>query len=293
MSQSWLEARLGAEAWPNREHSRLVKRGGIDWHVQTMGSGPVLLLLHGTGASTHSFRDLMPALAQRYTVLAPDLPGHAFSLAPPRFVPSLSAMAAALEELLEELKLTPALVVGHSAGAAVAARMMLNRALEPKLLVGLAAALVPFRGATRAVFLPAAKLLAQSELAAKVLAFQARDGRNIDRLVKSTGSTLDAQGLHWYQRLSRQPAHVAGVLSMMANWDLEPLYDELPRVDGRVLLLAGEGDLAVPVSQQREVARLLPNAQLTVLPKLGHLFHEEEPAMVARLIADADADQIR
>lgn len=69
--------------WPNREHSRFVEAAGLRWHVQQMGRGPVLLLLHGTGASTHSWRALMPLLAAEFTVVAPDLPGHGFTSAPP------------------------------------------------------------------------------------------------------------------------------------------------------------------------------------------------------------------
>ena len=52
--------------WPNREASRFVHAAGLRWHVQVMGSGPVVLLLHGTGAATHSWRDLMPKLAERW-----------------------------------------------------------------------------------------------------------------------------------------------------------------------------------------------------------------------------------
>ena len=68
--------------WPNREASRFVEAGGLRWHVQQMGRGPVLLLLHGTGASTHSWRALLPLLAKSFTVVAPDLPGHGFTATP-------------------------------------------------------------------------------------------------------------------------------------------------------------------------------------------------------------------
>jgi len=49
--------------WPNRAASRKLRAGGVDWHVQILGRGPTLLLLHGTGASTHSWRDVAPLLA--------------------------------------------------------------------------------------------------------------------------------------------------------------------------------------------------------------------------------------
>ena len=71
-------AKDGAD-WPNRQYSRFVEAAGMRWHVQVMGQGPALLLLHGTGAATHSWRDVMPKLAGHYTVVAIDLPGHAFT----------------------------------------------------------------------------------------------------------------------------------------------------------------------------------------------------------------------
>ena len=55
--------------WPNREHSRFVELGGIKWHVQVAGRGPVILLLHGTGAATHSWRDVLPLLAKDFTIV--------------------------------------------------------------------------------------------------------------------------------------------------------------------------------------------------------------------------------
>ena len=60
--------------WPHREASQFITIGGAKWHVQRMGSGPTLLLLHGTGASVHSWRGLMPMLARTHEVIAPDLP---------------------------------------------------------------------------------------------------------------------------------------------------------------------------------------------------------------------------
>lgn len=72
--------RDGAD-WPNRAASRFVTASGLTWHVQAMGApeAPVLLLLHGTGAATHSWAGLAPLLAARFRVIAPDLPGHGFT----------------------------------------------------------------------------------------------------------------------------------------------------------------------------------------------------------------------
>lgn len=56
---------LPPAGWPQRDHSRALRVGPIDWHVQVAGRGPVLLLLHGSGASSHSWSDLLPRLAAR------------------------------------------------------------------------------------------------------------------------------------------------------------------------------------------------------------------------------------
>jgi magnesium chelatase accessory protein len=55
--------------WPNREASRFVTTRRLRWHVQVAGQGPVLLLVHGTGAANHSWRDLLPPLAEHFTVV--------------------------------------------------------------------------------------------------------------------------------------------------------------------------------------------------------------------------------
>ena len=158
--------------WPHRQHSQFVSAGGLRWHVQVMGGGPPLLLLHGTGASGHSFRGLMPRLAERFTVISPDLPGHAFTSAPPSFRPALPTVAAALSALLGELRVAPVLGVGHSAGAALLVQMTLDRAIAPRALFGLAAALVPFRGVATSFFAPAARLLAHR-----------REAQGVERIV--------------------------------------------------------------------------------------------------------------
>ena len=68
------------ENWPNSKLSRFVNAAGVRWHVQQAGTqGPRVLLLHGTGASLHTWRDLLLPLAQHAQVLAIDLPGHGFS----------------------------------------------------------------------------------------------------------------------------------------------------------------------------------------------------------------------
>jgi magnesium chelatase accessory protein len=275
------DAPIRSQNWPNHEHSKFILRGNIRWHVQRMGSGPALLLLHGTGASSHSFRDLMPLLAKHFTVIAPDLPGHAFTEVPHWFDPTLPTMSAALEELIDALGVAPRIAVGHSAGAAILARMTLDGGLDPDLLVGIGAALVPFNGVARAVFPRTARLLA---VASKIVDLKVSETESVERLLRKTGSFLDASGVELYRRLSERPGHVSAVLSMMSRWNVEPLFEELPQLRAPFLFLAGERDRAVPIAQQREVASRVPHGKLVVIDDAGHLAHEERPELVARVI---------
>jgi magnesium chelatase accessory protein len=283
MSNRLVWARDGA-GWPNSAFSRFVPAAGLTWHVQVMGSGPVALLLHGTGASTHSWRALVPLLTPHLTLVMPDLPGHGFSSTPPSGRLSLPGMARGVAGLLAALGMAPALAVGHSAGAAVAARMSLDGRIAPRGLVSLNGAFVPLTGVPGQVFAPLARLLARTPLLPELFAWRASGQGVVERLIRDTGSTLDPEGMALYGRLVRDPKHAAAALGMMAAWDLGPLLRDLPRLAPALLLVVGGNDRTVPPADAQRLARLIPGAQVVTLPGLGHLAHEERPAETAALI---------
>lgn len=271
--------------WPNRPHSRFVTVGRMVWHVQVIGNGPVLLLLHGTGAATHSWRALAPLLAEEFTIVAPDLPGHGFTAGRPAGGLAMAPMARAVADLLRALELTPQFVAGHSAGVAIAARMTLDGHTSPAAIVGLDAALLPFPGLAARLFPALARLFFVNPLAPHFFARLARTpGETARFLERSTGSRIDAQGVEHYARLFATPGHCAGAIGMMADWDLDTLQRDLPRLAVPVLLLHGDADAAIPLSNARAAAALIAGATLTPLPGLGHLAHEERPQEVAALI---------
>lgn len=270
--------------WPNREASRFLRTGNTDWHVQVMGSGPDLLLVHGTGASSHSWRGLAPLLAQRFRVIAPDLPGHGFSRAASVINLSIQGMAQSLASLLSALEAKPALVVGHSAGGPVLARMILDGLLEPERLVTLNGAFLPFKGIAATVFPPVAKALIWNPLVPQAVAWTAADRKAVKRLIDGTGSTIDRRGIDLYHRLFTCPRHVRSTINMMARWDLEALLLDLPNLETPTDLISAEHDKTVAPSNQSEIAAILPKSTLTSLPKLGHLAHEEDPGSIDQLI---------
>lgn len=283
--------------WPNSAQSRLISSNGMRWHVQhfaaTDPDAPCVLLLHGTGASTHSWRDLAPRLARRFEVLAPDLPGHAFTGLPAAGTDTpemgLPGMAQAVHGLLKTLDRQPDLVVGHSAGAALAIRLCLDGLITPRRLIGLNPALLPLEGTVGRLFTPAARLLAGQAWVPKVFAWHARAPAVLNRLLESTGSRLDGQGTALYHRLVRSPAHARGALAMMASWDLPGLAHDLGRLAVPLDLLVGASDRTVPPTQSRRVMAALPEpvrGRCVWLQGLGHLAHEEAPDLaVSHLLA--------
>lgn len=273
--------------WPLRAHCRFVEAAGLRWLVLEMGEGPPLVLIHGTGASLHSWRGLAPLLASRFRVVAFDLPGHGFTSPGRSDQCTLPGMAAAIADLLATLRVDPALAVGHSAGAALAVRMSLDGAIHPAAIVSLNGAFIPFRGPVGRFFSPIAKLLTLNPFVPSLVAWRASDPDTVARMVRDTGSTLDDQGMELYARLATRPGHVAGALAMMAGWDLEPLLADLPRLATPLELVTATGDAMVPPGQAYEVKARLRQATLVKLRRLGHLAHEERPDVVAALIEDA------
>ncbi len=269
--------------WPNTDASHMVEAGGIRWHAQRMGAGPKMLLVHGAGASTHSWRALAPLLARRFDILAPDLPGHGISDSLRSGVPSLPAMSTALNQLLGTLDFQPDIVVGHSAGAAILARMCLDGLIAPKLLVSLNGAFLPFEGLAGHLFPPIARLLFLNPIAPRLFAWSA-DKTAVSRLLRGMGSVIEPAGVDQYVRLFSNKAHVEGVLAMLANWDLVPLQRDLGKLKTPLALIAAAQDKAVPPETARQIQAKLPGARIERLRGLGHLAHEENPALVAELV---------
>jgi magnesium chelatase accessory protein len=272
--------------WPHRDSSRFVKAGGLRWHVQVAGQGPVMLLLHGTGASTHSWRGVLPLLAEHFTVVAPDLPGHGFTSSPATDGLSLPAMSRAVGALLTALEIKPMFVVGHSAGVAVALRMCLDGLIAPRSVVGINAALMPFGGMASQVFPVMAKLLVLNPFVPRFVAWRAEDKTAVTRLIEGTGSRLDATGLELYRRLFSARDHVAATLGMMANWQLEGLLRDMRKFTLPLTLIVGEADKAVPPEDARKIKRVVSHAAIVSMPRVGHLCHEEKPEDVTRIILD-------
>ncbi len=275
-----------AADWPMADYSRRVLCRPHRWHLQDAGTGDTLLLLHGAGGATQSFRHLFPLLSRKHRVIAIDLPGQGFTQSGARSRSGLDPMAEDIAALLKAEDIRPSALIGHSAGVPIALRLAEILGDRATPVVGINAALMSFQGLAGWLFPAMAKALALAPFTATLFAATMTDRRTA-ALLASTGSQIDAAGVALYRRLASDPGHVDGTLAMMAQWALDPLLARLPGIPNPVALLVGENDRTVAPDTSRRAAARLPNANVTSLGDLGHLAHEEDAARVARHIEQA------
>jgi magnesium chelatase accessory protein len=151
-------------------------------------------------------------------------------------------------------------------------------------VVSLNGALLPFPGMANDFFSPAARFLASSVLTAKVFTLFAGSRPSVEKMLRSTGSSIDAEGKRFYVRLAGDASHVHGALALMANWNLRPLTRDMAHFPARLILVTGSRDGMVPPSESYRVRSIVPAAELVSLKGLGHLAHEERPEEIASLI---------
>lgn len=275
---------------PNASFSRFVFARPHLWHLQDNGlvasleGRPVLLFLHGAGASVHSWRDVLPALSADYRVVAVDLPGQGLSELGDRSRCSLAAMAEDIAFLLNQEGLKPDFIIAHSAGSAIALQLIVDGAVSPQGVMAINPALADFAGDAGTVFPLLAKLLTMNPLTSLALSLAGSNVNLVQRTIQGTGSKIDAAGLHGYQALFSSRAHVSATMKMMASWALKPLRQRLSEVTVPLYFLLGDRDKAVPPSATIDLARNLMNAHVEQVPLAGHLLHEEQPELICARI---------
>ncbi len=263
--------------WPNIDSSRFIQLNDIDWHVQIMGEGEEVLLLHGTGSATHSWVGFASELVSNYQVVMLDLPGHGMTGCQNKNSFTLPGMAREISALLSSLQIEPRWVVGHSAGAAILAQMCLDKTIHPAALISVNGALQPFGQSSAHIFSRAARFLARRNLVSYIISLHSISLKTTERMIRATGSHPVETTFDHYRQLVGIPGHVNAALKMMAGWDLEALDINLEKLIPPVYLLTCLNDQTVSPSQARALSNRLKNSILKEIPALGHLGHEESP----------------
>jgi pimeloyl-ACP methyl ester carboxylesterase len=260
------------------------------------GGGPVLLLIHGMGGSLENWRAVIEPLAERHTVVAPDLPGHGGS-APGAGDYSIGALASGLRDLLIALGHERATLVGHSLGGGIAMQFAYQfpEITERLVLVssgGLGPEVSPI---LRAAALPGADLVigASAALASIV-------GGTVARSLAAVGlrpKTDVAEIVRGYASLAdrdRRAAFLATLRGVIGTGgqrihagDRHYLAEGMP-----ILIIWGERDPMIPLQHGRNAHEAIPGSRLEVFEGVRHLPQLEAPgrfiAMLERFIAETE-----
>ena len=253
--------------------------------------GPVVLLIHGIVGCAEQWDQVVPLLAERYTVVAPDLLGHGQS-AKPRGDYSLGAYAASVRDLLLALGHRRATVVGHSLGGGVAMQFAYEYPPFAERLVlvssgGLGREVHPL---LRAATLPGSEVVLPLIAHARIHGIGGTVGRVLERLGLRAGPDL-AEMARGYGSLADADARMAFIHTIRAVLDIggqrvsatDRLYlaDLLPS-----LVIWGARDPLIPVEHAEVAHRGLPHSRLEVFEDAGHFPQLHDPVRFAHTLID-------
>ncbi len=280
---------LAAIAWawtPDRPRAALEARylaapsdmidvAGTRLHVRQSGpvDAPAVILLHGFGASLHTWEPWAEVLAATHRVIRYDIPGFGLSPPDPGNDYSLARDIAILDGLMDRLGLAHAALVGHSMGGKIAWHFAAKRPDRVSRLVLVApdGFATPGKGYGEAPTVGRSLALMTVFLPRPVL-------RMTIAPAYANPVRLDDAMLTRYHDMMLAPGARRAMLARLSQAVLEYPADLLPRITAPVLLLWGEDDRMIPASHAADYVRLLPGAEVVRLPNLGHVPHEEDPA---------------
>ncbi|MBE1548595.1 pimeloyl-ACP methyl ester carboxylesterase [Mycobacterium sp. OAS707] len=254
------------------------------------GTGETILLIHGMAGSSDTWRAMIPQLAKKYRVVAPDLLGHGRS-DKPRGDYSLGAFAVWLRDLLDELGVTRATIVGQSLGGGVAMQFVYQHPDYCQRLVLISSGgLGPDVGWTlRLLSAPGAELIMPIIAPPPVL----KAGNKLRSWFSSVGvqsprgaeiwsaysSFADSQTRQAFLRTLRSVVDYRGQAVSALN--RLHVASELP-----IMAIWGDKDQIIPVSHAYAAQEVRPESRLEVLEGVGHFPQVERPAEVVDLLDD-------
>jgi pimeloyl-ACP methyl ester carboxylesterase len=254
------------------------------------GDGEVLLLIHGMAGSSDTWRSVIPQLSKNFRVIAPDLLGHGES-AKPRSDYSLGAFAVFLRDLLDELGVSQATVVGHSLGGGVSMQFVYQHPDYIKRLVLISSGgLGPDVGLVlRLLSAPGAELVLPIIAPKPVLAA----GNKVRSWLRGAGIQSPRGAELWsaYSSLSDGATRASFLRTLRSVVDYRgqavsalnrlALRTELP-----VMAIWGDSDSIIPVDHAYAAHEARTDSRLEILPGIGHFPQVEAPNEVVELIED-------
>jgi len=253
------------------------------------GEGPVLVLVHGIASTSAAWREVLPWLAQRFTVIAPDLLGHGES-AKPRGDYSLGAYASGIRDLMIALGHDRASFLGHSLGGGVAMQLAYQfpERCERLVLVSSGGLGREVHLLLRAAALPGAELVLPALVQPGLLRAGAALGTLLGRLGLKPGPDL-AEFARGYGSLGDGEARQAFIQTLRAV--IEPggqrvsAHDRLYlAAEVPTLIIWGERDRIIPAAHGHSAHAEMPGSYLLEIPGAGHFPQLDRPREFAQAV---------
>jgi pimeloyl-ACP methyl ester carboxylesterase len=254
------------------------------------GQGHALLLIHGMAGSSATWREIIPQLSKKYRVIAPDLLGHGMS-AKPRGDYSLGAFAVFLRDLLDELGVASATVVGQSLGGGIAMQFTHQHRdyCERLALIGSGGLGPELSPVLRILSAPGAELVLPVVAPQPVL----NVGNKVGSWLASAGIRAPRASEMWqaYCSLSDAGTRQAFLRTLRSVVDYRgqavSALNKLHVAAGLpTILIWGDQDRIIPVAHAYAAHDALDGSRLEVLEGVGHFPHAEAPAAVADILED-------
>jgi pimeloyl-ACP methyl ester carboxylesterase len=286
---------------------RQLRLHGHDVTYRMAGEGPAVVLVHGLAGSSTTWKYVMPVLAERFTVIAPDLLGHGQS-AKPRGDYSLGAYASGIRDLMVALDVDRATFVGHSLGGGVAMQLAYQfpERCERLVLVASGGLGKEVNLLLRAVSLPGAEVVLPLVLAPWFRERAESVGTVLRRGGWRPGGTF-AEVWRSYTTLTTREGQNAFVHTVRSV--IDPAGQRVSARDrlylaGAVptLIVWGDQDRVIPVGHAHAAHDLMPGSRLEILEGAGHFLPFEDPVWFNRVLLDfldtttpahVDSDDIR
>jgi pimeloyl-ACP methyl ester carboxylesterase len=268
--------------------SRAVTLHGHRVFYRFGGDGPLLVLLHGIGGSSETWLDVLPILARRYSVLAPDLLGHGQS-AKPRADYSVGAHASVLRDLLTALGHQRGTLVGHSFGGGIAMQFAYQfpGMVERLILVASGGLGKEVHLSLRAAALPGAEYVLPFLCSPFVRNLGDAVAGALTRAGVRAAPDMEEFWLSFRSLSSREARaaflHTARAVIDMGGQRINAADRIYLAKHAPTLLLWGERDPIIPLEHGRVAEQLIEGSRLVTFPRSGHFPHRDEP----RAFADA------
>ena len=271
--------------WPYSEYSKFLETDNFVWHYQLIGKpgNPIILLIHGAGASSHSWANLIPKLLE-FQILMVDLPGHRFSKIKKGIRPKHDIIVRDLVVLFESLKIKPNVFVGHSIGAVIV--LSLSNIYKGPLssIVLINGALERFEGPAATIFPLMARVFYSSPLTKYWIRLFNSAETSLRKFLSISGSNLTSRNIDYYVKLMTDEDHVTGTLAFISSWSIGDIEEKLKKINIPTLFLAGMRDGIVHYKTSVRANKKAFNAKIKLFESEGHLMHEVSSAKVAKEI---------